>query len=54
MGLIFISYRREDSQETAQFIYRKLCERFAKDRVFLDVETIPLGVKFEGSYQRAY
>ncbi len=43
---IFISYRREDSEATTGRIGDHLATRFGRDRVFLDVEAIPLGVDF--------
>lgn len=47
---IFISYRREDSSETANKIYESLKQKFPDSLVF-DVETIPLGVNIK-SYLR--
>lgn len=46
MSKIFISYRREDSADTCGRIYDRLRERFGKDAVFKDVDSIPLGVSF--------
>ncbi len=43
---IFISYRRTDSGETAGRLYDHLIAHFGKDRVFKDVDSIPLGVDF--------
>ena len=46
MSKIFISYRREDSADTCGRIYDRLRDRFGKDAVFKDVDSIPLGVSF--------
>jgi hypothetical protein len=43
---IFISYRREDSEHVTGRIYDRLEAHFRRDRVFLDVDNIPLGVDF--------
>ena len=46
MSGIFISYRREDSQELAGRLYDRLAQRFGKDRVFRDVDAIDPGANF--------
>ncbi len=46
MGLIFISYRREDSEHVSDRIYDILAERFGKGETFKDVDAIPLGPDF--------
>jgi hypothetical protein len=43
---VFISYRREDSQDVTGRIYDRLVENFSPERVFKDVDNIPLGVDF--------
>jgi TIR domain len=43
---IFISYRREDSAEVAGRIYDRLVQRFGKEAVFKDVDSIPYGIDF--------
>ncbi len=43
---IFICYRREDSGPSAGRLYDWLNERFGKDKVFFDIEGIPLGADF--------
>jgi len=43
---IFLSYRREDSADVVGRIYDRLVERFGKEQVFKDVDSIPLGVDF--------
>ena len=46
MAGIFISYRREDSQEVAGRLFDRLVQRFGKERVFRDVDAIDPGAKF--------
>jgi hypothetical protein len=43
---IFLSYRRSDSQDVVGRIYDRLTARFGRERVFKDVDNIPLGVPF--------
>jgi hypothetical protein len=43
LGGIFICYRRADTAGEAGRLYDRLSARFGEDRVFRDVETIPLG-----------
>ena len=43
---IFISYRRQDSEDAAGRLKEKLSERFGEERVFFDVDSIPVGVDF--------
>jgi hypothetical protein len=43
---IFISYRREDSAAVTGRIYDRLVQRFGKEAVFKDVDSIPYGVDF--------
>jgi hypothetical protein len=43
---IFISYRRDDSDAHAGRVYDRLVARFGEASVFMDVDTIPLGVDF--------
>lgn len=45
-GKIFISYRRDDSAAYAGRIYDRLEREFGRDRLFMDVDAIPLGVDF--------
>ena len=45
-GNIFISYRRSDSADIAGRIYDRLIEKYGKNPVFKDVDSIPLGVDF--------
>lgn len=45
-GSIFISYRRDDSRAQTGRIYDHLESHFGRNRVFIDVDSIPLGVEF--------
>jgi hypothetical protein len=45
-GRVFISYRREESSGLAGRLYDRLAARFGDDQVFMDVDTIALGVDF--------
>jgi hypothetical protein len=45
-GMIFISYRREDTSDTTQLIYKTLVNAFSEDQVFIDVKSIPYGIDF--------
>ncbi|MCE7974859.1 MAG: TIR domain-containing protein, partial [Leptolyngbya sp. PLA1] len=42
----FISYRREDSQDVSGRLYDHLVARWGAERVFKDVDSIPLGMDF--------
>jgi formylglycine-generating enzyme required for sulfatase activity len=46
MSKILISYRREDSADVTGRIYDRLIQQFAREAVFKDVDSIPLGVDF--------
>jgi TIR domain/WD domain, G-beta repeat len=45
-GGIFISYRRQETSDLAGRLYDRLADRFGEDQVFMDVDTIELGVDF--------
>jgi TIR domain len=45
-GGIFISYRREETAANAGRLYDRLSERFGEERVFMDVDSIDIGVDF--------
>ena len=47
MASFFISYRRADSHNAAGRLGDQLGERFGEDHVFMDVDDIGPGVKFE-------
>ncbi len=46
MTKIFISYRRDDSASAAGRIDDRLAQKYGRDSVFKDVDSIPLGVDF--------
>jgi hypothetical protein len=46
MSGVFISYRREDSQQLAGRLFDRLVQRFGKDRVFRDIDSIDPGANF--------
>ena len=50
---IFISYRREDASGHAGRLYDRLCERFGKNRLFMDVDTLELGLDFVEGIEHA-
>jgi ankyrin repeat protein len=43
---IFISYRRDDSEGYAGRLYDRLADRFGKDHVYRDVDTVKVGEDF--------
>lgn len=45
-GGIFVSYRREDNRDFAGRLFDRLADRFGRGQVFMDVDTIELGVDF--------
>lgn len=47
MGKVFISYRRDDASGYAGRLYDHLAERLGENAVFMDVDTIPPGEKFD-------
>jgi TIR domain len=52
-GGIFVSYRRQDSAHLAGRLYDRLTDRFGEGQVFIDVDTIELGVDFAEEISRA-
>lgn len=46
MANIFISYRRQDSEGYVGRLYDHLLRHFESEQVFMDVDSIPLGVDF--------
>jgi len=45
-GKIFISYRRDDSRYQARMIYEAFLRGMSRENIFMDVDSIPLGVNF--------
>ncbi|MGW6696240.1 toll/interleukin-1 receptor domain-containing protein [Nocardia sp. NPDC055049] len=45
-GRVFLSYRREDTQGTARHLRERLVDRLGADRVFMDIDSIEIGVDF--------
>src|SRR5476649_137833 len=43
---LFVSYRRSDSADATGRIYDRLVSELGKDKVFKDVDSIPLGADF--------
>jgi hypothetical protein len=43
---VFISYRRDDARWQAREIYRALKQVLPSDHVFMDIDSIPIGVDF--------
>jgi hypothetical protein len=43
---IFISYRRDESKYQARMIYEAFCHALSRERVFIDIDSIPVGVNF--------
>jgi hypothetical protein len=43
---VFISYRREDSEDITGRIFDYLEAHFGRDKLFMDIDTIPFGVDF--------
>ena len=46
MNKVFISYRRDDSQDAAGRICDRLSKEFGHDTVFMDVDNLPIGCDF--------
>lgn len=46
MSGIFISYRREDSAAVAGRLFDRLSQRFGKDNIFRDIDTVDPGAEF--------
>jgi hypothetical protein len=50
---IFISYRREDSAYAAGRLFDRLSDHFGADHIFMDIDTIQLGVDFVNRIETA-
>lgn len=53
MSAIFLSYRRDDSSGYAGRMFDNLAERFGRERVFMDIETLEPGMDFVAGIDRA-
>jgi len=45
-SLVFLCYRREDTQDLADRLHERLVSVYGRARVFMDVDSVPLGVNF--------
>ena len=43
---IFLCYRREDTQDAAGRLHDRLVDTYGRDRVFMDIDSVPLGIDF--------
>jgi hypothetical protein len=43
---IFLCYRREDTQDAAGRLYDRLIDAYGPERVFMDIDSVPLGIDF--------
>jgi formylglycine-generating enzyme required for sulfatase activity len=46
VGKLFISYRRDDTQDFTRSVYERLAARFGDHNIFMDVDSVPLGSDF--------
>ncbi len=46
LRLIFICYRREDSQDATGRLYDRLLDAYGPESVFMDIDSVPLGIDF--------
>lgn len=54
MANVFISYRRTDTTAGyASWIYHELADQIGRDRVFMDMDSLPLGVDFVEHVEQA-
>jgi hypothetical protein len=51
-GQIFISYRREDSRWSARSLHDRLTQRFDRNQIFMDVDSVGLGEDFVKTIQK--
>ena len=52
-GQIFISYRREDSAAMAGRLYDRLSTNFHENQIFMDIDSIDIGIDFVTSIERS-
>jgi hypothetical protein len=43
---LFLCYRREDTQDAAGRLHDRLVEAYRTERVFMDIDSVPLGIDF--------
>jgi TIR domain len=43
---IFLCYRRDDTQDAAGRLHDRLVDAFGPERVFMDIDSVPLGIDF--------
>ena len=43
---IFLCYRREDTQDAAGRLHDRLVDAYGPERVFMDIDNVPLGIDF--------
>ncbi len=53
MSGIFISYRREDSIAYAGRLFDRLADRFGEERIFMDIDTMKVGLDFVEQIEKA-
>jgi len=53
MSNIFISYRREDSIAYAGRLFDRLADRFGEERIFMDIDTMKVGLDFVEQIENA-
>jgi formylglycine-generating enzyme required for sulfatase activity len=53
VGKLFISYRRDDTQDFTRSVYERLAARFGADNIFMDVDSVQLGSDFRQSLRDA-
>jgi hypothetical protein len=53
MSAIFISYRREDSQDVTDRIREHLARNYSAPEIFMDIDSIPGGVDFKQALEEA-
>jgi hypothetical protein len=44
--IVFVCYRREDTQDAAGRLHDRLLEAYGPERVFMDIDSVPLGIDF--------
>lgn len=52
LGGVFLSYRRQDTEFSAAWLYERLVGRFGREAVFKDVDSINLGDDFPEAVHR--